>query len=149
TEVAAMSPIHRPWVGGTVTIDVRLLEEIETATMIDEAPSPSVIAPLNARADELRDAYRSPEDDPELVEAAQKAMDWAFLNVWEAHAVQRLRGWHRTRYGRIQVSAGWLSAVRNLLDGLTLSLGDTCDEELTEISQEHDWDLFVTMAARI
>jgi len=149
-----MGQIHRPWPGRNdrLSIDVRLLQDIEEATMIDSEPPPSVIAPLVARLDAERNGFwRRVDMSDELAEDIHNALDpyGAFLDLEEIHAVQRLRGWNRARYGSITVAARWLTAVRNLLDDLTLSLGDSCEDEFQEISQEHEWDLYVQVAARL
>ena len=130
-----MSQISRPCMHGPVTIDIGLIEAVEAALMIDEAPGPDVIAPLMARVDADRDAYRDPEANERLVADTLEALDCCWLRLGEIHAVQRLRGWHRTRYGRVTVDAYWLTDVRNVLDGLTLSLDSECEDELRQL----DW----------
>jgi hypothetical protein len=130
-----MSQINRPCVHGPVTIDIGLIEAIEGALIIDEAPGPDVIAALVARADAEYDARRDPAANKQLVEDAREALDCCWLSLDEVHAVQRLRGWHRARYGGVTVDAYWLAAVRNVLDGLTLSLGEECEGELRQL----DW----------
>lgn len=127
-----MSEVHRCLTRGPVRIDVRLLDAIEAVTRIGEAPGPSIVAPLQGRADEHEAAYRSPEDDEVLVAAVREAMDGCWLRLWEAHCVQRLRGWNRARRGGIVVDAYWLAAVANILDSLTLSCESECEETLAE-----------------
>lgn len=142
-----MSPVSRQCIHGPVSIDMGLLWAIEAAVGIDEAPPPSVIAPLVARVDIELDACRNPEDNDQLVSDALAAMDGCWLRLEEVHAVQRLRGWHRQQYGRITVDAYWLADTRNVLDGMTLSLGSECDEELAQA--EYDPDLQAQIAARM
>lgn len=141
-----MSPIHRPCEHGNVTIPVSLLQHIESAFWVDTAPPPDVIAAIVARID-AEGARLNPWASPELEEAARKATDCQILNVDEIHAVQQLRGWHRQRYGNITVDAWWLTAVRNMLDSLTLSLGEECDEMLREA--EYDPELHAQIKARM
>lgn len=143
-----MSQVHRPRHSGKVAIDVRLLQEIEGAAMIDCEPPPGVIAPLAARFQAERDAYRSPYLDDDLTAEVEKALHpyGAFLDLEEIHAVQQLRGWHRARYGRITVDAGHLSAVRNLLDDLTLSLGDSCEDEQRDCDPEWEPEIAAQIA---
>lgn len=128
-----MPPIHRALQHGTVTIDVRLLEEIEGLTQIDDAPEPSVVASLWARAEALRDAGQDPEFDDELYNDVHEAFDGCWLKIWEAHVVQRLRGWHRARGGQVACDAWWLSAAYNVLDDFTLGFNSGCDETLEEL----------------
>lgn len=129
-----MPPIRRPREHGPIIISVRLIEKIEALTAIDCEPPPSVIAPLMARVEANWDAGQNPEHDDELVADTEKLLaDYgSWLYPEEIHVVQRLRGWHRTRYGRVTVDAYWLTAARNLMDSLTLSLGEECDETLRE-----------------
>lgn len=127
-----MPPIHRPEHHGSVRIDVSLLERIEELAEIDCAAPPDVIASLWARAEAAAAAGRNPEYDLVLTAETQEALDGHWLSLWETHAIQRLRGWSRARYGLITVDARWLSAVRNVLDDFTLSFGDACDETLRE-----------------
>jgi hypothetical protein len=127
-------PIHRPtplrYV--PVRIDVSLLEAIEELAAIDCAASPDVIANLWARADAEWDAGRDPERDDKLCADVADALDGHWLSLWETRAIQRLRGWHRARYGLIEVDARWLTAVRNVLDNFTLSFDDRCEETAEE-----------------
>jgi hypothetical protein len=127
-----MPPIHRPAHYGTVKIDVSLLERIEAVAAIDCAEPPDVIAKLWARAKADRDDGRDPEYDSPLVAETKEALDGHWLSLWETHAIQRLRGWNRARYGMITVDARWLTAARNVLDDFTLSFESNCDETLRE-----------------
>lgn len=136
-----MSQIRRPCIHGPAVIDVGLVDEIEGTLAIDCAPPPGVIAPLVARVDAHYDAHTDPERDKQLVEDAREALDCEWLSLDEIHAIQRLRGWHRARYGKISVDAYWLAAVRNVLDTLTLSLDSQCDETLRELKYPGNEDL--------
>lgn len=136
-----MGQIHRPRIHGPAVIGVSLLDEIEGTLCIDCMPPPSVIAPLMARADAHHDENRDPEDDRQLVADTLRVLDGEWLHLEEIHTVQRLRGWHRARYGAITVDAWWLAATRNLLDNLTLSLGSECDETLRELAYPGNEDL--------
>lgn len=100
-----MPPIHRALQHGTVTIDVRLFQEIEGLTQIGDAPEPSVVASLWARAEALRDVGQAPELDDELYDEVHDAFDGCWLKIWEAHVIQRLRGWNRARRGHVTADA--------------------------------------------
>lgn len=126
-----MSPVTRACIPGPVVIDVNLLHLIEAALMMDTAEPPGVVAPLAAQEwDERPDTCVHD-----------------LLDADECHTVQRLRGWHRTRYGRIKVDAYWLAATRNLLDALTLSLGSECDYMLQQVG--YDPELHAEIKARM
>jgi hypothetical protein len=141
-----MSPVHRACEPGHVTIDVGLIQHIESAFWVDTAPPPDVIAPIVARID--AESARVNWVSPELEEAARKATDGSLLDIDEIHAIQQLRGWHRQRYGNIVVDAYWLAAVRNVLDTLTLALGSECDTELKQAKADGgDW--YPEMQARM
>lgn len=118
-----MSQIRRACYHGPVVMDIGLIEEIEAAVMMDCEPSPSVIAPLYDRAEVCAPSDRTLNDD------ISEALDpWGgILSLEEVHAIQRLRGWHRTRHGNVTVDAYWLAETRNVLDSLTLSYGEECD----------------------
>lgn len=139
-----MPPIHRPPHHGSIRIDVSLLERIKDLAQIDCAAPPGVIASLWARDQAAKDAGRNPEYDLVLTAETQETLDGHWLSLRETHAIQRLRGWSRTRYGLITVDARWLSAVRNVLDDFTLSFGDACDETL----REYGIDAVLVNAAR-
>lgn len=126
-----MSRILRSPVRGPVTVTVRLLEEIEAVTAADCELPPSVIAPLAARAEAARSS--PPAADPALEEDIETALGryGGVLHLDEIHAIQRLRGWHRTRHGNITVDAYWLAETRNVLDTLTFD-GEECDQVLGE-----------------
>jgi hypothetical protein len=138
-----MSPIHRPWpTGGAVVIDVRLLDEVEAAFLIDCSPPPSVAAPLYQRKYAYEDTWPEPApDDPTLEDDTREAFDGSFADLEETHYVQQLRGWNRARHGRITVDARWLTAVRNALDGLTLSLDEECERELDHLDYPDGYEL--------
>lgn len=127
-----MSPINRACQPGSITIDIGLIQWIESATMVDCEPSPNIIAPLVARC-EARLGLDAP-DDPALDGDIDKALDpWGgILYLQEIHAIQQLRGWHRSRYGRVTVDAARLAEVRNVLDGLSLSFGEECDQTIED-----------------
>jgi hypothetical protein len=127
-----MSRILRASRKGPVSMNISLIEEIEAAVMIDCEPGPSVIAPLFARAEALLE-WNAPSD-PTLDDDVRAALDeWGgVLMLEEVHAVQRLRGWHRTRSGSVTVDACWLAEVRNLLDSLTFSYEEECDQTLKD-----------------
>lgn len=127
-----MSQVHRYCQKGAVTIEIGLIQWIESVTNVDTAPPPGVISPLVARVEGDRDDMRNPEFDEELVADTRKALDGCWLCLDEIHAIQQLRGWHRARYGRVTVDAYWLARARNVLDNLTLSLEGECEEMLEE-----------------
>lgn len=127
-----MSQVHRYCQEGPVTVDISLIQWIESVTNVDGAPPPGVISPLAARVEDDRDDMRNPEYDEDLVADTRKALDGCWLYLDEIHAIQRLRGWHRARYGRVTVDAYWLARARNVLDNLTLSLEGECEEMLEE-----------------
>lgn len=120
--------------GRKVTIDVQLIGEIEEALSMDCAPPRSVIAPLAERAGLRLPAWRPAPYDPELerdsIKARQEYGTW--LELEEIDAVQRLRGWHRTRYGNVTVDAGRLEDVRWALGNLREAMDDECDQTAKE-----------------
>jgi hypothetical protein len=120
--------------GREVTIDVRLIQEIEEALSMDCAPPRSVIAPLAERAGlRLPPWHRAPYDpdiEQDILKARQESGTW--LELEEIDAVQRLRGWHRARYGNVTVDAKRLDDVRYALGNLSEALNDECDQTLEE-----------------
>ena len=126
-----MSQIRRARIHGPIAVDVRLIQEIEGAVMLDCEPPPSVIAPLWARAEALE--WNAPTDSA-CADDVDSALDpWGgILTLDEIHAVQRLWGWHRARHGRVTVDAYWLAETRNVLDNLTLSYGEECDQAIED-----------------
>lgn len=112
-----------------VTIDICLIQEIEEALAMDCAPPPDVIAPLAERAGLRLPPWRSVPYDDELeqdsLKARQESGTW--LELEEIDAVQRLRGWHRARYGNVTVDVGRLDDVAHVLGNLRLSLDNECD----------------------
>jgi hypothetical protein len=123
---------------GPVVIDVRLLDDLEWALGVHDAPSRSRVKPL---ADEVRARYAAGEDphqDGALVSALLTVRDefHVYLELLQLDALQRLRGWHRLRYGTITVEAAYLCEVRNLLDSLTMSIGSSCEDELEALKSE-------------
>jgi len=115
----------------TVTVPVGLIEHIESALAVDACESPSVIARL-AEQDRNRCRLNALQERA-LDEKIRYAMDGDWLELWEVHAIQRLRGWHRLRYGSVAVDRDALREVYLVLGGLTISLGDECDETLREV----------------
>ncbi|MGI5247588.1 hypothetical protein [Dactylosporangium sp. CA-139066] len=111
-----MSPVTRHH-RGAVQIDPTLLDDIDWVLDMDTAAAPEVVRPLG---DELRDYHRdlSLDYDRDHVEGIH---DW--LYVREVDSVQRLRA-SLTPGGA--VDAQFLSEVRNILDGLTLSFESEC-----------------------
>lgn len=100
---------------GVARIPAQLLDDIDGTLDMDTAAPRSKVKPI---ADRLRDYDRDLDLDWDL-DHTEGIHD--YLRVREVDAVQRLRGWHRLRYGTVTVDAGALSDVRNVLDGLTLS----------------------------
>jgi hypothetical protein len=141
-----MSQIRRACGPGSVVIDVGLLQHIESAFWLDCAPPASKIARLIEIVERV--GRREAERYPALVHAWEAASDCMLLTVDEIYAIQRLRGWHRQQYGNITVDAYWLAEVRNVLDTLTLALGNECDEELAQAKQDGaEW--YAEMQARM
>jgi hypothetical protein len=120
--------------GRQVTIDIRFIQEIEEALSMDCAPPPSVIAPLAVRAGLRLPPWRPVPFDEHLEEDSLKARQESgtWLELEEIDAVQRLRGWHRNRYGNVTVDAGRLEDVRYALGGLREALNDECDQTAEE-----------------
>ncbi|MCU1696104.1 MAG: hypothetical protein JWR34_2167 [Mycobacterium sp.] len=100
---------------GTAKVPAQLLVAIDGVLDMDAAAPRSVVKPL---ADRLRDYNRDLDIDMDI-ECTEGIHP--YLQVSEVDAVQRLRGWHRLRYGTVTVDAEALSDVRNVLDTLTLS----------------------------
>jgi hypothetical protein len=136
-----MSQIHRPWPPACrqVRIAARLLQEMEELACMDDVPPPDVVAPLWARREALRAPWpgRRPAD-PEL-EADNRAALGGWLDLEEAHVLQRLRGWNRARRGAILVDARWLTAARNVMDNLTYSFEDRCEDEIEDLRAEGEY----------
>lgn len=115
----------------TVVVDVGFIQHIECALAVDCADSPSIVAPLIER-DRSRRSLTDAEQralDAEI----DRARDGSWLELWELHAIQRLRGWHRVRYGSVTVDRDTLADVCRVLDVLTCALGNECDETLCEV----------------
>lgn len=125
-EAAAMADL--------IMIDVGLIEEIEAALAMDCAPPPDVIVPLAARAGLNLPPWRyAPYDDQleqDSINARQESGTW--LELEEIYAVQRLRGWHRARYGNVKVRRSHLADVRHVLGNLRMSLDSECDSTAEE-----------------
>jgi hypothetical protein len=115
-----------------VTIDIGLIQWIESALCVDCGPSREVVEALHKRVELAYAEGRDPELDSGLVDDTMKALDGGWLKLYELRPIQRLRGWHRLRHGSIAVPRGRLAEVARVLDGLTLALGSECDEMLRE-----------------
>lgn len=115
----------------TVTVDVGLIQHIESALAVDCCPPPDAIAPL-AERDENRFILTRQEEDALDGEIRRVMDDVWLLELWELHAIQRLRGWHRLRYGSVTVDRDALSQVCSALSNLSCGLGNECDEALRE-----------------
>jgi len=115
-----------------VIVPISLIQWIEGVLCVDCAPPREVIEALHERVEACYDEHRDPDDDLLLCEDTRKALDGGWLRLYELRPIQRLRGWHRTRYGNVTVSRGQLTEVARVLDGLTLALGSECDEVLRE-----------------
>lgn len=130
---------------GPVTIDVRLLEEIEAALTMDTAEPRSKVAPVATKIREELDAGRDPGFNADLVAESRGVHDW--LGVLEVDAIQRLRGWHRARNGNITVEAEYLADARNILDYVTLAAEQSCEQMLNQA--EFDPELHAQIKALI
>lgn len=105
---------------GTAAVDARLLADVDWVLDMDSAAPPGQVAPVAARVQACLAAGEDPERDPTLA-AAGRAEWHDYLRLLDVHAVQRLRGWHRSRHGQVTVDAGRLAEVRNVLDGETFA----------------------------
>jgi|SRR6185312_14277047 len=114
-----------------LTVDVRLIQHIESTLAVDACESPSVIARL-AELDRNRWRLNALQERA-LDEKIRYAMDGDWLELWEVHAIQRLRGWHRIRYGSVTINRDVLADVCRVLDVLTCALDNECDETLCEV----------------
>ena len=142
-----MPPIPRWSACGPVTIDARLLAEIEAVLMMDVAEPPGVVAPRAARRWEIRQRPTVWEGGrPVALDFGPEPEVHDYLDVDDVHAVQRLRGWHRVRHGRITVSAHWLCETRNVMDGLTLAGMAECSDLLADLERD-DADYAAVFAA--
>jgi hypothetical protein len=125
-----MPPILR-YHEGPVKVDAHLLTELDWLLDMDTAAPRDVVAPLAAH---LRDYHRDTDLDYEHnhVEGVHD-----YLTVLEVDAMQRLRGWHRLRYGTLTVEARWLAEVRNALDLLVLGgYGEECEDYLSQLDYD-------------
>ncbi len=113
-----MSPVTR-YHHGTVRINAHLLTELDQLLDMDQAAPRGKVLPVAAQITERLRQPGAVYDDVWRLDEAEGVHD--YLTVQEVDAVQRLRGWHRLRHGPIDVDAGALSEVRNLLDRLTQS----------------------------
>lgn len=118
----------------TVDIDVGFLLNVECTLAVDCAESRDVIVPLIERDR----SHRSLTDAEQraLDTEIDRATDGSWLTLWELYAIQKLRGWHRVRYGSITVDREALRSVCRVLGDLTCALGSECDETLREIGVE-------------
>src|SRR5690242_17350894 len=98
-----MGVINRWDAHGKITIPVFLLQQIESAFWMDCAPDASKIARLVAIIERV--GYRNAYNYPALAYAIREAEDGLLFDLDEVYAIQRLRGWHRQRYGDIVVDA--------------------------------------------
>lgn len=132
-----MSQIHRPWPrrGHSITIDVRLLEEMEELARMEEAPPPAVIAPLMRRLEATRAPWPAGVPDQTLDSCTYTVLG-GWMDLEEVYVMQRLRGWNRARRGTIVVEACWLTATRNLMDDFTYTVGERCEDEIEELRNE-------------
>jgi hypothetical protein len=135
----------------TIEIDIRLIAEVEELACIDCEPGPEVVAPLMARADALRAEWRDPELDDDLCADVHKALDpyGSYLNIAEIHSVQRLRGWHRVKYGTVAVDLRWFTEVRHLLSNLAMGTDSDCENELRSMCHPGEWDLHAASIKRM
>jgi hypothetical protein len=116
-----------------ILVDIGLIAEIEEALCMGDAPPPDVVAPLAARIEAHRAAFGNPYLDEELQEDIRRVLQpqfGCFLELWEIHAMQRLRGWHRARFGTVEADARWLAEVRDVLYRLWHELSDECEQEV-------------------
>lgn len=114
---------------GPARIDIRLIQEIEWATSMDIAAKRDVVVAERERLKAESYPYPWTEDRGGVVH------DW--WEILEVDAIQRLRGWHRLRYGTAAVRAEHLSAVRNFLDALLIdAYGEHCEDLLEEIGDD-------------
>jgi len=135
---------------GHAGIDIRLIEEIEEATWIDQMPPASLVAPLAART-EAAQSYPYPHDatlDDEIEAAFQKANSpGGWLEIREIHAVQQLRGWHRIRFGTVTVTRERLNGAGRVLADLSAALDCQGDTELASLT--HDPALYRQVKTRV
>lgn len=113
-----MSPVTRHH-QGTARIDAYMLTELDWLLDMDQAAPRNTVAGI---AHDIAALLRKPGAvyaDVWKLDEADGIHD--YLTVQEVDAVQRLRGWSRLRHGPVDVDAGALSEVRNLIDRLTMS----------------------------
>lgn len=131
-----MSPVTRHH-RGVARIDPTLLDDIDWVLDMDTAEAPEVVGPLG---DQLRDYNRDLSLDDER-DHAEGIHDW--LHVREVDSVQRLRA---SLNDDGLVDAAFLSEVRNVLDGLTLSFESECNGD--PCCNECQWCRFLLLRDR-
>lgn len=117
----------------TVTFDVMLLHEIEGTFALDLAAHPDVIAALMKRADEADNGWIGADVEAALRADIAEALAPSWLELFEVSAFQRLRGWHRLRYGSITVPRDRLADVRRALNTIAMAISSECDTEIDEL----------------
>lgn len=132
-----MTGLHDVARNELVTIDIRLIQWIESVLCLDDAPTREVVEALHERVQACRAEHRDPKLELELVEDRHKALSGGWLKLYELRPIQQLRGWHRVRYGNVVVHRDLLTEVARVLDLLTLALGNECDSTLEEYSLHH------------
>lgn len=113
-----MSPVTRHH-HGTARVGAGFLDEIDLVLDMDHAANRTAVEAL---AEQIKETLQRPGAvyaDVCHLDEAEGIHD--YLTVQEVDAVQRLRGEHRAGSGLVDVDAGALSEVRNLLDRLTMS----------------------------
>jgi hypothetical protein len=113
-----MSPVTR-YHRGTARIDAHMLTELDWLLDMDQAADRATAEPIAAQIAALLRQPGAVYADVCHLDEAEGIHD--YLTVQEVDAVQRLRGDHRAGSGPVDVDAGALSEVRNLLDRLTMS----------------------------
>jgi hypothetical protein len=117
---------------GTAKLSAALLRDIYWVLDMDTAEPRGVVKPM---ADEIHAEWaagRDPDRDPELIVRLGDVSVHDWLRLMEVDAVQRLRGWHRLRYGTVTVDARDLCEVRNIINALTLSWS-TCEAFIDDL----------------
>jgi hypothetical protein len=142
-----MPPIHVHYTGA-VTVDARLLNDIDWVLDMDTAAPSGAVAPLIAQMDAVVAAGQDPDLDLDLLLAVRSRPRHDYLGVVAVHEVQQLRGWHRLRCGPVTVDAGRLSAVRNILD-VELYNRAGCEENLDDGGWTEDDPQYLAIKAAV
>ena len=116
----------------TVTIDIGIIDWIDSVLCMDLAPPRGVIEALHDREQAHYDAWTNPDADDQLVEDIRKALDGGWLQLDEVRAFQRLRGWHRVRYGNVTVPREHLADAAYMLGCISSDYADECDQTLED-----------------